>query len=287
VAEMKILVLGASGMAGHTISIYLKEQGHHVLGFARREVPFVPCVTGNAMDTGFLRRVICDGGYDSVINCIGILNQSAEQHQDRAVFLNSYLPHFLAEMTDGTRTQIIQLSTDCVFSGKTGNYTEDSLRDGVTFYDRSKALGELVDDKNITLRNSIVGPDIDSEGIGLLNWFMKQTGEIQGYTDALWTGMTTHQLAKIVENAAAQRAYGLYHMVPDHNISKYELLKLFNHFMRNDSVKIRPDSGFTADRTLIRTHFDFAEIVPDYETMVRDLAGWMRTHASLYPHYAL
>ena len=284
---MKILVLGASGMAGHTISIYLKEQGHDVLGFTRREVSFVPCVTGDAMDTGILRRVIDDGGFDSVINCIGILNQSAERYKDRAVFLNSYLPHFLAEITSGTDTQIIQLSTDCVFSGKTGSYTEDSLRDGTTFYDRTKALGELVDDKNITLRNSIVGPDIDTEGIGLLNWFMKQNGEIKGYTNAMWTGMTTHQLAKIVENAAVQKAHGLHHMVPNNNISKFELLKLFNHYIRNDSVKIMPYDGFAADRTLIRTRFDFAEIVPDYEIMVRNLAGWMRTHASLYPHYAL
>lgn len=284
---MKFLILGASGMAGHTIAIYLKEQGHNVLGFARHEVPFVPCITGDAMDTGFLRELISNGEFDSVVNSIGILNQSAEQHKSRAVFLNSYFPHFLADVTSGTSTQVIHMSTDCVFSGKTGNYTEDSLRDGTTFYDRTKALGELEDDKNITLRNSIVGPDINTEGIGLLNWFMKQNGEIKGYTGAMWTGMTTLQLAKIMEKAAEQKAHGLYNMVPEHNISKYDLLRLFNCYIRNDTVQIQPYDGFTADKTLVRTRFDFAEIVPDYKIMVCEMADWMRKHSYLYPHYAL
>ncbi len=284
---MKFLILGVSGMAGHTIAIYLKEQGHNVLGFARREVPFVPCVTGNAMDTKFIRELISQGDFDSVVNCIGILNQSAEQHKESAVFLNSYFPHFLADVTSGMNTQIIHMSTDCVFSGKKGNYTEDSLRDGETFYDRTKALGELEDEKNLTLRNSIVGPDISPDGIGLLNWFMKQNDEINGYTGAMWTGVTTLQLAKIMEKAAKKKAHGLYNMVPDHNISKYELLRLFNHYLRNDAVQINSYDGFAADKTLLRTRFDFTETVPDYETMVREMAEWMKAHASLYPHYSL
>lgn len=284
---MKFLVLGASGMAGHTISIYLQEKGHNVLGFARKEVPFVPCVTGNALDNDFLKELITNGNFDSVINCIGILNQAAEQHKAQAVFLNSYFPHFLADVTKGMDTQIIHMSTDCVFSGKNGNYKEDSLRDGETFYDRTKALGELEDDKNITLRNSIVGPDIDPNGIGLLNWFMKQNGEINGYTGAMWTGMTTLQLAKVMEKAAAEKVHGLYNMVPDHNISKYELLQLFNRYIRGDAVQIKPYDGFTADKTLVRTRFNFDILVPGYEVMVQEMADWMREHSFLYPHYAL
>jgi dTDP-4-dehydrorhamnose reductase len=284
---MKFLVLGASGMAGHTIAIYLQEQGHDVLGFVRRKVSFVPCVTGDAMNTDSLRTLIQSGNFDAVINCIGILNQAAEEQKARAVFLNSYFPHFLAEVTSNISMQIIHMSTDCVFSGNAGNYTETSLRDGETFYDRSKALGELEDGKNLTLRNSIVGPDIDASGIGLLNWFMKQAGEINGFTGAMWTGMTTLQLAKIMESAAKQHIHGLYNMVPDHNISKYELLRLFNRYIRSDAIRINAFDGVSADKTLIRTRFDFLDTVPDYEMMVREMAGWMRAHAQLYPHYAL
>ncbi len=174
---MKFFILGCNGMAGHTISLYLSEQGHEVLGFDRRESKLVKCVTGDAMDTASLAEIIKSGHFDSVINCIGIISisQIGSLH---LTFLNSYFPHFLADVTSGTSTQIIHMSTDCVFSGKRGEYTEEDFRDGETFYDRSKALGELDDDKNITLRNSIVGPDLNPKGIGLLNWIIKKTSGI-------------------------------------------------------------------------------------------------------------
>ena len=174
--------------------------------------------TGNAMDAGFVRELIGVGRYDVVINCIGILNQFAEEKKATAAYLNAFFPHQLAEITDGTDTQVIHMSTDCVFSGERGSYTETDLKDGTTFYDRSKALGELEDEKNITLRNSIVGPDLNPKGIGLLNWFMQQKGEVHGFTKAMWTGQTTLQLAKTMEAAAKEKAHGLYNTVPDTSI---------------------------------------------------------------------
>lgn len=274
-------------MAGHLISLYLKEQGHDVLGFDRRPSRYVESVAGDARDTDRLRGMIRDGRYDSVINCIGVLNQFAERDKALATFLNAYLPHFLADVTSGTDTQVIHMSTDCVFSGRKGHYTETDFRDGGTFYDRSKALGELEDGKNITLRNSIVGPDINPSGIGLLNWFMQQSGEIDGYTKAMWTGQTTLQLAKTMEAAAGERAHGLYNMVPERSISKYELLVLFNRYMRSGRLSVRPVEGVNADKSLRRTRFEFSCRIPDYETMVAELAEWMRRHKEMYPHYNL
>jgi dTDP-4-dehydrorhamnose reductase len=284
---MKFFVLGCNGMAGHTISLYLKEQGHEVLGFGRSKSQFFDSIAGDAHNTDFLRKIITESKFDSVINCIGILNQFAENNRALATFLNSYFPHFLAEATAGSDTQVIHMSTDCVFSGKCGEYTEDDFRDGETFYDRSKALGELEDDKNITLRNSIVGPDINSRGIGLLNWFMHQSGEINGYTKAMWTGQTTLQLAKTMEIAAREKAHGLYNTVPDQSISKYDLLILFNHYLRGDSLKINPVEGVNADKSLKRTRFEFSYLIPDYETMVAELAEWIKKHKDMYPHYNL
>ena len=284
---MKFLVLGCNGMAGHTISLYLKEQGHDVFGFDRVKSQYVDSVAGDARNTEELRKLIADGKYDTVINCIGILNQFAEQNKALATFLNSYFPHFLADVTSETTTQVIHMSTDCVFSGKKGQYTEDDFRDGETFYDRSKALGELEDGKNITLRNSIVGPDINPKGIGLLNWFMQQHGGINGFTKAMWTGQTTLQLAKTMEVAARERAHGLYNTVPDVSISKYDLLCLFNKYLRNDTLKINPIEGVNADKSLKRTRFDFGYLIPDYETMVAELAEWTIRHKNMYPHYNL
>lgn len=282
---MKFLVLGCNGMAGHMISLYMKEQGHDVFGFDRSVPKYVNGIAGDARNTELIRDLIVDGKYDSVINCIGILNQFAEDNKALASFLNSYFPHFLAEVTEGTDTQVIHMSTDCVFSGKRGEYTESDFRDGETFYDRSKALGELEDNKNITLRNSIVGPDINPNGIGLLNWFMKQSGEINGYTKAMWTGQTTLQLAKTMEAAAKEKAHGLFNTVPNHSISKYELLKLFNHYLRDDMIIINPIEGINADKSLKRTRFEFDYIIPDYEIMVAELAAWLREHREMYLHY--
>lgn len=284
---MRFLILGASGMAGHTISLYLKEQGHDVIGFDKNRVTHCQSMVGDVRDTEVLRRLIAEGNFDSVINCIGILNQFAEQNKELATFLNAYFPHFLADVTSRTNTQVIHMSTDCVFSGKRGEYTENDLRDGETFYDRSKALGELDDDKNITLRNSIVGPDLNPNGIGLLNWFMKQNGTINGFTKAMWTGLTTLQLAKAMEVAAREKAHGLYNMVYKESISKHDLLKLLNHYIRNDTLNIIFADSLVADKSLKRTRFDFKYTIPDYETMISELADWMRKHKELYPHYEL
>ena len=284
---MKFLILGAAGMAGHTISMYLTKQGHDILGFDRIKVAHCNSIAGEARDTNTLRKIINDGKYDSVINCIGILNQFAEQNKELSTFLNSYFPHFLADVTSGTDTQVIHMSTDCVFSGKRGEYTEDDFRDGETFYDRSKALGELEDDKNITLRNSIIGADINSNGIGLFNWFMKQSGTINGFTKVMWTGLTTLQLAKAMEAAAKEKAHGLYNMVYSDSISKYNLLTLFNHYLRNDKLEILPMDTLVADKSLKRTRFDFKYMIPDYETMVFDMAVWVFAHKAMYPHYNL
>lgn len=284
---MKFFVLGCNGMAGHTISLYLKEQGHDVLGFGRLKSPYVDSVVGDVRETEVLRELITAGNYDAVINCIGILNQYAEQNKALATFLNSYLPHFLVEVTENTNTQVIHISTDCVFSGKRGKYTEEDFRDGETFYDRSKALGEIEDNKNITLRNSIVGPDINSSGIGLLNWFMQQNTEVNGYTKAIWTGQTTLQLAKTIEAAAREKACGLYNTVPDYSISKYDLLRLFNHYLKSDSLKINPVDNLNLDKSLKRTKFEFDYSIPDYETMIAEMAEWIIEHKEMYSHYNL
>ena len=252
---MKFLVLGCNGMAGHMISLYLKEQGHNVLGFALSKSTLIDSVSGDAQDAVFMKELIGMNKFDTIINCIGLLNQSCEEHKAAAIYLNSYFPHQLAQLTEGTDTQVIHMSTDCVFSGKRGQYTEEDFRDGATFYDRTKALGEIMNDKDLTMRQSIVGPDINENGIGLLNWFMQQHGEVTGYTGAMWTGQTTLQLAKTMEAAAQERVHGFYNMVPDTNISKCDLLGLFNKYIRKGKVTIVPVDKMAADKSLKRTNW--------------------------------
>ena len=285
---MKILVLGCNGMAGHTIALYLKEQGHNVTGFARKQSPLVTTVVGDAKNTVLVEQTIEEGKYDSVINAIGVLNKFAEENHENAVFLNTYFPQFLAKITEGTDTQIIHMSTDCVFSGSRGGYTEQDMPDGTLFYDRSKALGELNDGKNVTLRNSIIGPDMNASGIGLVNWFLQQHDKVKGYKNAIWTGQTTLQLAKTMENAAIQKVHGLYNMVLESSISKYNMLLLFNKYLRKDPIEVVPEENFRIDKSLIRTNYErFSYKIPDYEQQIEELGEWMRQHKELYPHYVL
>ena len=116
---------------------------------------------------------------------------------------------------------------------------------------------------------------------------MQQEGQVNGFTGAMWTGQTTLQLAKTMEVAIENKISGLINMVPSTNISKYELLKLFNHYLRNDELIINPIEGVIADKTLVRTNHDFDYEIPDYDTMVREMADWMKNHKNLYPHYNL
>ncbi len=282
---MRVLVLGATGMAGHTISIYLKEAGHDITALSRIKFEYCNNIISDVTDFGFLRKIIQDGNYDAVINAVGILNQDAEDIKCIAVLVNSYLPHYLSYITKDMKTKVIHMSTDCVFSGKAGGYTETSLRDGETFYDRSKALGELVNSKDLTFRNSIIGPDMDSKGIGLFNWFMQQDSTITGFTKAIWTGVTTITLAKAMEQALSENLTGLYNLVNNRTINKYELLSLFNKHMKNSEIEILQSDKVTLDKSLLNSRTDFSFKVPHYEAMILEMKQWIESHKELYPHY--
>lgn len=282
---MKILVLGASGMAGHIIALYFKERSYDVTGFTRRPIPYCKNIIGDAMKPEDVKIAIFSDNFDVVINAIGVLNQNAEDHKSMAVMLNGYLPHFIADTLRESKTKLIHMSTDCVFAGNTGPYYEDSFPDGMIFYDRSKAIGEVNDDKNLTFRNSIIGPDINEKGIGLFNWFMKQEDSINGFTGAIWTGVTTLTLAKAMEEAVKQNLTGLYNLVNNESISKFDLCILFNKYVRNGRIIINPSDKLQLDKSLRHRRTDFSFVVPSYEQQIKEMADWVNTHKEFYPHY--
>ncbi|MGE7751199.1 SDR family oxidoreductase [Lysinibacillus fusiformis] len=282
---MKFLVLGASGMAGHTISIYLREQGYDVTTYTRTAFAYGNNITGDITDLNFLRSLLQDHQYDIVINCIGMLNKECEENPEKSIFLNSYLPHAIVSLLENRQTKLIHMSTDCVFSGENAPYYENSVKDGTTFYDRTKGLGEIDHTKHLTFRNSIIGPDLKMDGIGLFNWFLHQKGPIHGYTGAIWTGVTTLTLAKAMEQAAHEELTGLYHLVNTSPISKYDLLQLLNKHFMDHTIKITPHQLINVNKTLINTRNDFSFTVPSYEEMIIDMKEWILQHKDLYPHY--
>lgn len=272
-------------MAGHLITIYFKEKGYEVTGFARRVLPFCKTIIGDALNTESIKDAILADDYDAVINCIGVLNQFAEADPASAVYLNGYLPHHVAKLLKEQKGRLIHMSTDCVFAGNSGPYHEDSTPDGKTFYDRSKAIGELNDSKNLTFRNSIIGPDPNSDGVGLFNWFMKQSGPIYGYTGAIWTGVTTLTLAQAMEQALIENLTGLYNLVNNQSINKFELLGLFNKQFRNGKIEIRPSDKLQLDKSLRNGRADFSFKVPSYGQQICEMKKWVDSHTDIYPKY--
>lgn len=283
---MKFLVLGASGMAGHMVTARLREQGHKVVTIVRQSRDLTDEIVADARDLAAISSGMRSVAPDIVVNCIGILNRDAADNPGDAVLLNSYLPHFLAQELEAMgHGRLIHISTDCVFSGKRGNYTEADPPDAEDIYGRSKALGEVVASPSLTLRTSIVGPDRDPGGIGLLNWFLQQSSPVAGFTDAIWGGVTTLVLARAVERAAHTNAEGLYHLTNSEKITKFDLLSLFNEAFLDGRIEIQPTAGSPVDKSIVSSRDDLGLDVPSYREQVQELADWARQHSEAYPHY--
>lgn len=281
----KVVVLGSTGMAGHVVSMYLQEKGYDVFKTSRSEKNGPKSASIDVTDFDSLFNWLDWVDADVIVNCIGILQQTCENRPDLAVLINSYLPHCLEEKYKNKECKIIHLSTDCVFSGQNGPYNEDDVPNGRTMYDRSKALGELNNNKDLTFRMSIIGPDIDSDGIGLFNWFMNQDGEVNGWSKAIWNGITTIELSRAIHEAIKQELTGIYQLVPDESIDKYSLLMLIKKIFQRENVIVHKIDGLQVDKTLINSRRDFDFIVRPYEQQIQDMLCWIKEHSDLYTYY--
>ena len=281
------MVLGSAGMAGHVITLYFRKlsEKYEVIDIARSETAIQPSVLLDITRFTELAELIVAKEPDVIINCIGILNQVAEANPCQAILINSYLPHFLENCTRNTKCKVIHISTDCVFSGRKGSYVENDILDGKGFYAQSKAIGEILNDKDINIRTSIVGPELNENGIGLLHWFFKQKGEVKGYTNTFWSGITTIELAKAIALLIEQEAIGLYHLTNGVRISKYALLKLFIEVFPSSTVSsIKLDDTYQIDKSLINTRIDFNYQVPSYEQMLLEMRTWIYTYKEFYKY---
>lgn len=271
----KILVLGIKGMAGHVVFKSLPLMGNYeVYGIARNVNASNNVFNLDVTNTEELSKII-DLKFDVIINCIGILNKDAEENPHKAIWYNSYFPHLLEALTKNTNTKVISISTDCVFSGKKGGYTEKDFKDGEGYYAQSKALGEIENDKDLTIRTSIIGPELNSEGIGLFHWFMQQKNAINGYTQAFWSGITTIELTKVIDQAIQQNISGLIIVAGGEKIDKHSLLSLFNKVFRKNSLTINENSSYKVDKSMYSIRTDFDYVVPSYEDMVVEMKEWI------------
>lgn len=278
----KIIILGSAGMAGHMIYQYLsKTRKYTVVGVARSQSIFTDKLL-DCSDFNQLDRYLSDEKPNIIINCIGILVQQSNDDICNAIEMNSYLPHFLSKLGNKYNFKLIHISTDCVFSGKSGNYKEDSFCDGDTPYARTKALGEVVNNRDLTIRTSIIGPELKSNGTGLLDWFLKQSDTVSGYSNVFWSGVTTLELAKVIEVILDQEVTGLYHICSKDKISKYELLNLINEIWEK-KVLIESNSNYISDKSMICTRTDVNYTISDYSKMLQELHDQMLS-SNLYTY---
>lgn len=257
---MKILVLGANGMIGHTIFRVLRGSSNwEVFGTIRTDFSkknFLPfpdesIVTNiNLLDDVFLVRIIDRLRPNVVINCAGMTKHKADSDDPLlALPINSLMPHRLANLCRLTGTRLIHISTDCVFSGRKGNYTEDDFTDARDVYGKSKALGEIQDKNTITLRTSTIGHELQSKN-GLLEWFLSQNEHCKGYSRAIFSGFPTIILAEVIRDfiIPQENLSGLFNVAAN-PINKYDLLKLIAKVYIK-KIEIIPEDSLIIDRSL-------------------------------------
>lgn len=281
----KVLIIGSKGMAGHLIYYQLKKSAaFNVIDIARDDAYFEPVHKLDVTQFDKLHLILKNEKPDIVINCVGVLNLDAEGDPGKAILLNSYLPHFLAREGSKTGFKLIHISTDCVFSGNKGGYRESDVADGIGFYAQSKALGEIKSSNHLTIRTSIVGPELRKNGIGLFHWFMNQNEKATGYMSTIWSGVTTFQLSKAVIYCMDNTISGLYHLTNGNSISKHDLLLLFKKYT-NKNIDIVPVEGVVSDKSIIDTRKEFNYEIPPYEKMVSEMMNHIKQNQNLYRDY--
>ena len=269
---MKKIILGASGMLGHMVFYYLKKNRVNVIPCSRSKTNIdmldESLIRISGYSEGQLSNLIHQHRPCKIINCVGVTNFNESEHEINLI--NSELPVMLSEILDKRNdgSQLVQISTDAVFSGQRGNYTESDEPDATDIYGQSKLKGEVVRAPHLTIRTSVIGVELKSKS-GLLEWFLNQENDVSGYTEVKWNGVTTLECAKFIEWAINRKLSGLIHLFSE-KISKYDLLNIAKE-VYGKNIKINPDTSIRSDRTLSTKRRDMDYIVQNHHEMLVEL----------------
>jgi dTDP-4-dehydrorhamnose reductase len=279
---MRILILGGDGMLGHHLLKHFAPR--HETRVTLRQPLSAYATLGlfnaeNAYDgvelrtTDRLAPIVAAFRPDAVINAVGIVKQRPDAADAiRNIEINALLPHRLAQLCRDVGARLVHMSTDCVFSGRKGNYAESDTADADDLYGRTKHLGEVHAPNALTLRTSFIGRELLRK-TGLLEWFLAQTGTIRGFRRAIFSGFTTIEMARIIEMLLTRfpQAAGVYQVAAE-PISKHDLLTLVKNRL-GLAVRIEPYDDFVCDRSLDGARFrrEFSYRPPSWEAMVAEL----------------
>lgn len=293
----KILVLGKTGMLGSMVYEHLTQSSKHTVVATVRKERYAE--KKDAIEQFDVEKFFKKKGdfsylldFDYIINCIGIIKPYCRDTDPigihNAVLVNALFPHMLSKYCAKSNAKLIQITTDCVFSGKDGYYRENTPHDAIDVYGKTKSLGE-VNSKNILhIRCSIIGPELKNK-LGLLEWFLHQddNAQIQGYSNHKWNGVTTLQFAKLCLKIIDSNKFSefiqnshIYHFVPNNTVSKYELLKLFQRVFKKNNNVTPVKSQDKIDRTLTTKYPQFTNFY-GHETIrdaLLELDNFMETN---------
>jgi dTDP-4-dehydrorhamnose reductase len=279
---MRVLILGVTGMLGNAVhACFRQDCEHEVWGTMRSDSGkryFPEASEANlvsnvdVLDLDALTNLLLSVKPQVVINCVGLIKQLADANDPlTALPLNSMLPHRLSKLCALAGARLVHISTDCVFSGRTGNYTESDVSDAEDLYGKSKYIGELKEAPHaITLRTSIIGHELNSNN-ALVDWFLSQEGEVKGYAKAIFSGLPTIELARIIKNYVLPNSelHGLY-QVAAKPINKLALLRLVAEVYGKNTT-IHPDETVCIDRSLNPSRFNQASgyVAPEWPELVK------------------
>jgi dTDP-4-dehydrorhamnose reductase len=282
---MRVLIFGGDGMLGHQLLRHLGPRHETRVTLRRGLADYArfglfdgdnSFDRTDARDAQRVAAVVSDFRPDAVVNAAGIVKQRPEAHElELAEAVNARFPHRLAELCRAQGSRLVHLSTDCVFSGEKGNYTESDRPDPVDVYGKTKLEGEVNAPGAITLRTSMVGTELDRK-TGLVEWFLAQRRKtVPGYRKAIFSGFITAELSRLIEMLLTRHpdAHGVYH-VSSAPISKLDLLEGLNRRLRL-GVTLRPDDAVVCDRSLDSSRFrsDFSYDPPSWDAMLDELAS--------------
>jgi dTDP-4-dehydrorhamnose reductase len=286
--KLKVLVLGSTGLIGHQVFNYLfKSKKYELHNISFRKKLNDETILCNVRNQDEFIELVKSISPDVIINCIGILIQGSNLNPENAIFINAYFPHRLMNLAEKLNSKLIHISTDCVFSGEKGtSYTEKDFKDGKDNYAKSKGLGEIINENHLTLRTSVIGPELKTDGEELFHWFMSQSEKIYGYTKVIWSGVTTLILAKVVDWAIENKITGLYHVTNNKSIDKFTLLNLMKKYTKKN-ILIHPFDEKVLNKSFIDSRKELNFEIPTYDEMVKNMVLKTKSEKHLYSHYDL
>ena len=280
----KVLILGGNGMIGHNLLLNLKNY-FDVRVTLRNKQEFYKGLkifdktnafySIDASNISTFQKIIEQFKPDYIINAIGVTKQKADISRNETLYINGKFPHLIYEIAHANSKMIIQLSTDCVFSGKKGMYIEKDFPDADDVYGKTKIMGELNYKKALTLRKSTIGFELKNNH-GLFEWWLNSKNSIYGFNNAIYSGVTTSTLSKLIIKILLKKKKipGIFH-VGSQPISKFDLLILLNHIFDRNNLKVIKDEKFKCDRSLNGSLFleKYQIQLPNWNDMLSDLRG--------------